>query len=540
GTLTVSGPVNNAGYGLTLEGAGNHLLSGVVSGAGGLVKNGTGTSAISVQSTYTGGTTVNGGILNLAGGGGSSGTVRGAATINTGGTLQLSTGDAIGYGGGVSALTVINLAGGTLNVNTTANQTLGSATINLTGGSITGNASGNIDFFGGSSTLNSLPSSTTAIISGVPLSPLRQGSTTFTVAAGNTPSGIDLDISSVLRTSPSGDASGAVLTKAGLGTLRLSGANTYAKPTIIKAGMLLVDGSLAAGSTVTVSAGTLGGVGVLKGPTTLATGATLAPGNNGIGTLTISNSLSLAGNTVMEVSKADSSLTNDLLNVSAVVTYGGTLTVTNISTNALVMGDSFKLFSAGTYAGAFASNALPPLSANLVWEISKLSNDGTITVAALPVITSQPQSLLVNPGAPAAFAVGATGSSMLAYQWQQNGTNIAGATSNRYDIFSASVANAGAYLVVVTNNYGSATSQIATLTLSIPPTISGTMSGADFTVNGSGAAGQTCVLVAATNLESPVVWRPVATNVAGTNGAFSFIDSGITNYPQLYYRIKTP
>ena len=249
GTLAVSGPVTNGGFALTLDGAGSNSLSGVVSGAGGLVKNGTGASALSVQNTYTGGTTVNAGTLNLTGGGGSSGTICGMATVNTGGTLELSIGDAIGYGGGATALTVINLAGGTLNVNTTANQTLGSATINLAGGSITGNTGGNLDFFGGASALNTLPATNTASISGVPLSPLRQGSTTFTIASGATSSGIDLDISSVLRTSPSGDASGAVLYKAGSGTLRLSGANTYAKPTIINAGTLLVNGSLAAGST---------------------------------------------------------------------------------------------------------------------------------------------------------------------------------------------------------------------------------------------------------------------------------------------------
>ena len=263
GTLTINRPVANGGFDLMLDGAGSVAVSGVISGAGGLVKSGDGTAALSVQSTYTGGTVVNGGVLNLTGGGGSSGTIRGVVTVNNGGTLRLSTGDATGYGGGASALTVINLVGGTLNVNTTANQTLGSAVVNLTGGSISGVSGGNLDFFGGASALNSLASSTTATITGVPLSPLRQGSTTFNVAAGTTANGIDLDIASVLRTSPSGDAVGAALTKAGPGVMRLTAANTFARATSVQAGTLMVNGLIGTGAVTVAANAALAGTGTI-------------------------------------------------------------------------------------------------------------------------------------------------------------------------------------------------------------------------------------------------------------------------------------
>ena len=386
-TLTVSGPVTNAGYALAFDGPGTIAVSTLITGAGGLVKNGTGTTSLSVQSTYTGGTTINAGILNLSGGGGGSGTIRGTATVNPGGTLQLSAGDAVGYGGGASALTTINLTGGTLNVSSSANETLGSATINLTGGAITGNASGNLDFFGGGSALNSLAATNTATISGVALSPLRQGNTTITVAAGSAASGIDLDISSVLRTSPSGDATSAVLTKAGNGTLRLSGANTFAKPLTISAGTVLLTGSLATGCTVTVGAGaTLGGTGSVKGPAVVQFGGTLAPGNNGIGTLTFGSlsagyTLTLAGNTLMKISKNGGVLTNDQVFTYSPLTRGGTLTVTNLGTNALAAGDSFKLFNATSLTGTFTNYIFPALTNGLVWNTNLLLANGTLAVA---------------------------------------------------------------------------------------------------------------------------------------------------------------
>ena len=384
--MTVSGTVANGGNTLTLDGSGNITVSGVISGTGGLVKSGTGTAALSVQNTFTGGTTVQSGTLSLTGGGGTRGTIRGAATVLSDGTLQLATGDATGYGGGANALTTINLTGGNLHVSTSSNQTLGGATINLTGGSITGVTNGNIDFYGGTSALNSLASSTTSTISGIPISPLRQGSTTFNVAAGTTASGVDLDISSVLRTSPSGDPTGASLIKAGAGTLRLSGTNTYARPTLVNEGTLWVNGSLATGSVVTVADGaTLGGTGNVKGPTTVAAGGTLAPGNNSIATISISNTLALAGTTRMELAKSGATTSNDRIQSLTTVTYGGDLLVTDIGPDPLSAGDSFPLFSATTRNGSFASITLPSLPPGLLWNTASLATTGTIRVRALPL-----------------------------------------------------------------------------------------------------------------------------------------------------------
>ena len=46
-----------------------------------------------------------------------------------------------------------------------------------------------------------------------------------------------------------------------------------------------------------------------------------------------------------------------------------------------------------------------------------------------PTITQQPVDLTVTAGQPASFTVAASGTAPLAYQWQRNGADIAGAIS---------------------------------------------------------------------------------------------------------------
>ncbi|BCU76029.1 hypothetical protein llg_07440 [Luteolibacter sp. LG18] len=231
-TLTLAGTTP------TLTTTTDATISSVITGTVGMTKAGSGLLALSAQSTYTGNTVVNGGVLSLTGGGGGSGTIRGTVTVNTGATLRLATGDATGYNGGATALTNLNIVGGTLDVSTTGNQTLGNAVINLTGGSMTGVANSNLDFFNGSSALNSLASPTTSTISGVKLDIRQTQGAVFTVAKGTTVSGYDLDISSVVSNNTYGPNP---FTKAGAGTLRFLGANAYTGATNVNAGTLVLD-----------------------------------------------------------------------------------------------------------------------------------------------------------------------------------------------------------------------------------------------------------------------------------------------------------
>ncbi len=76
-----------------------------------------------------------------------------------------------------------------------------------------------------------------------------------------------------------------------------------------------------------------------------------------------------------------------LLTGSEIDVQGGTLVVNNLA-GTLAEFDSFKLFDAASYAGAYDFLELPVLGADLFWDTSKLTINGTISVIRLrPAIT---------------------------------------------------------------------------------------------------------------------------------------------------------
>lgn len=89
------------------------------------------------------------------------------------------------------------------------------------------------------------------------------------------------------------------------------------------------------------------------------------------------------------------------------------------------------------------------------------------TVTQPPAITSQPAAASAITGASASFSVLASGSA-LSYQWQKNGTAIAGATGASYTVGPLTAGDHGStYSVVVSNAGGSVTSAPAVLNLAL-------------------------------------------------------------------------
>ena len=93
-------------------------------------------------------------------------------------------------------------------------------------------------------------------------------------------------------------------------------------------------------------------------------------------------------------------------------------------------------------------------------------------VVVLPsAISTQPQSQAVVLGANATLTAAATGTQPLSYQWYFDGTPLQGQTDTNLLFNGAAFTNAGAYYVVATNLYGSATSAVAIVTVGVPPSI---------------------------------------------------------------------
>ena len=113
-----------------------------------------------------------------------------------------------------------------------------------------------------------------------------------------------------------------------------------------------------------------------------------------------------------------------------------------------------------------------------------VSNDGgsvTSEVAVLtvehepvpPAITLHPSDVIVMEPDPAAFSVTATGDAPLFYQWWRDQESADGATNSTcvVDPTDAAADDGSQFLVVVSNQYGTVTSSVATLTVNAAPGI---------------------------------------------------------------------
>jgi autotransporter-associated beta strand protein len=363
---------------LRYDSSASQILSGVISGTGGLIQN-SGALTLSANNTFTGGTIVRGGVLNLAKGGGT-GAIRNNLTIQSPGVVNLTAGDALGYSAGSPAVfvTVANLVGGSLNIATDGNEAYRTA-FYLTGGAMTSSGGGSFHFDGtAGGSINSLSSPTISTISAKIT--LRGDGVVISTAKGSTSHGIDLNITGAI-----GEQYGSFgFSKSGPGTLLLSAASTYSGSTMIKGGTLLVNGSIGGGAVTVANSATLGGTGTINGSTTVQFGATLSPGAAASfpATMKVNNSVALQPGSFTRMRISKTALTNDVVQISggSVLQFGGILTVTNIA-GVVTVGDRFKLFSAPTYSGTFSGITPPTPGPGLRWDTNQLAMNGTLVVA---------------------------------------------------------------------------------------------------------------------------------------------------------------
>jgi len=272
------------------------------------------------------------------------------------------------------------------------------------------------------------------------------------------------------------------LNKITASTLTLGGTNTYTGATAVSNGTLLVNGSIVSPVTV-YSGGTLGGTGTIRSNLIANAGATVAPGSpNAIGTLTVSGTITNGGTILMEINRTNSQ-TSDLLSSAKTITItgGGTLTVINLGP-ALQVGDTFTLFNATSYSGLLGllnSITPPSLPAGLAWNTLSLTNNGRISVVALPAVTSlTPLNPNVQCSGNVTFIAIATGQSPLSYQWSVNNSPVSGQTATNFSLNNIHFPSPITVSVTVSNAYGTVTSNsVITVQDTIGPVI--TLNGAN-------------------------------------------------------------
>jgi len=322
GNLTLSGTLDNAGFGVTLQGA-NAISLATVSGTGSLSKIDGGTATLTGPVT-TDNVSVSGGTLALGAAerlantaavavsgsgkldlGGNTDTVA-SLTMSGNSTLANGTLTAANYalgGGTVSG----NLGGGTLTNtgNTSLTGTAAAGTVNLNAGTLTLGSAGRLTgtpVVTGSSgaTLALGGNETIASLAGAPA--LNLGSGTLTVGSDNT------------STTYSGVISGSGgLTKNGTGTLTFSGSAGYTGPTVVNAGAIGFSNSAArtfassvsgSGGLVKTAAGTL----TLTGTNTYSGGTTISDGIVAVAAaanLTTSGSIGVTGAAALRFNGSD-------------------------------------------------------------------------------------------------------------------------------------------------------------------------------------------------------------------------------------------
>ena len=262
--VTLTSGVFDVGSGSTLNFTGSTR-------AGSLTKNGLGTMVITGYQSYADGTTINGGTLEVAGQNSGDGWLRGAITVNAGGTLLFTGGDGTGFGWNGPA-TSLTINGGTFDAPGAPHIGLG-AYMNVSlndGGTISGNFQWANDYGLG---FSSSGDSTNTISGNLTLrGDGGSGNHTFNVADGAAATDLLVDANLGDQWPEANWVPAGNVIKTGAGTMVLAGTSTYDGATVVSAGTLLVTGALG-NSAVSVDGGAFGGTGTVGGSLSINSGS---------------------------------------------------------------------------------------------------------------------------------------------------------------------------------------------------------------------------------------------------------------------------
>ncbi|TCR68219.1 autotransporter-associated beta strand repeat-containing protein [Bosea sp. BK604] len=333
-TGSIVGDVANNGV-LAINRSGALTLPGDISGTGTLHQNGTGTLALTGTNTYTGGTTINAGTLQI-GNGGTTGSIAGDVTNN--GVLAINRSDALTLPGDISGTGSLQQNGTGITTLAGAASHFGATAVNA--GTLRANAANR---FSAASAV------TVAVGAALDANGFNQAIASL-AGAGNVALGAGrLTLANAASTTFSGTIAGSGGLTLAAGMQTLSGVSTYTGATAVNGGTLVVNGSILSSSGVTVAAGaTIGGSGRLP---SMTVNGTLSPGNSP-GTLTVNGNLVVGAGSLYlaEVQGAVS----DRINVTGTAALAGTLRLVPLGGAYLFSAPYTLLSAAGGRTGSFS------------------------------------------------------------------------------------------------------------------------------------------------------------------------------------------
>jgi photosystem II stability/assembly factor-like uncharacterized protein len=162
------------------------------------------------------------------------------------------------------------------------------------------------------------------------------------------------------------------------------------------------------------------------------------------------------------------------------VTEGSDATFSVVATGSGTLSYQWQRNSSDIVGAQGRSYTLPAATladTNASFTVLVVDDNGSITSTAAvltvnaallpPTITSQPAAQSVEQGQQASFSVVATGTAPFSYQWQRDGTDIAGATAASYTtpVLTQGADDGALYSVVVTNAVASVTSTDAAVSV---------------------------------------------------------------------------
>ncbi|MFM1768215.1 MAG: hypothetical protein RJA22_744 [Verrucomicrobiota bacterium] len=143
-----------------------------------------------------------------------------------------------------------------------------------------------------------------------------------------------------------------------------------------------------------------------------------------------------------------------------------TLTLDQTALAAIFRNNSVASFFGGTMDDIAVWNRI--LTITEINQIRTNSVPPPISVIP-PTITQQPASLSLLTRSRATFSFAAIGTSPLQIQWRKDGVDLTDETNTTLFLPSLALSDAGNYDVIVSNGGGSATSQVAVLTVTLRP-----------------------------------------------------------------------